>query len=107
MDKKDLFRIFNGFYDGQTRLNANLDKDFNVLDCIEDSQKLDDILNGSFEDLQDNLELFEDNQDHTRGAKYFYLIDSVIEEVISSGKCPELKDALSFSTSVRDQIHMP
>lgn len=90
MDKKDLFKIFNGFYAGQTRLNANLKKDFSVLDCIEDSDKLDQILNGSFEDLQDSLELFEDNRDYTRGAKYFYLIDSVIQEVITAGKCPEL-----------------
>lgn len=68
---------------------------------------MDQILNGSFEDLQDSLELFEDNRDYTRGAKYFYLIDSVIEEVISSGKCPELKNALSFSTSKHDKIYMP
>lgn len=102
MDKKDLFKIFKGFYDGQTRLNANLKKDFNVLDCIEDSQKLDQILNGSFEELQDSLELFGDNKDYSRAAKYFYLIDSVIEEIISSGKCPELKDHLSFSTSKHD-----
>lgn len=62
MDKKDLLKIFNGFYDGQTRLNGNLKKDFDVLDCIENTKKLDQILDGSFEDLQDSLELSEDNQ---------------------------------------------
>lgn len=102
MEKKDLLKIFNGFYDGQTRLNRNIEKNFDVLDCIEDTPKLDQILDGSFEDLEDSLELFEDNHNYKQGAKYFYLIDAVIEEVITSGKCPELKDALSFSTSKHD-----
>jgi hypothetical protein len=46
MDKKDVVSVFQGFYDGQTRINANLKKDFDILDCIEDSQKLDEILDG-------------------------------------------------------------
>ena len=107
MDKNDIIKLFQGYYDGQAELNPELPRPLDISNCIDTQTFFNKSTSEAFQQQATNLRNAYHDKDFSEASKHFTVIDSLIETFFDEELCKNLKKYLSFTSQSNLDVELP